>query len=248
VGDRVCVEEGVIVDIEPRKNYIIRRASNLSKESHILAANIDRAVLVATLAHPEVRVEFIDRFLVTCEAYGIPATIALNKTDLGASAAEFRAIYAPAGYDVLEISALAGTGLDALRTLLEGKTTLVAGNSGVGKSTLVKALVPNAPVRIGDISDAHNKGRHTTTSATMYTLPTTGRIIDTPGIKGFGLIDITPRELARYYPEMMNLSPKCHFPNCTHTHEPNCAVRNSIHPSRYSTYLKTLYEHQKYRK
>lgn len=264
VGDRVVVEQGAIVDIEPRRNYIIRRASNLSKESHILAANLDRAVLVATIVQPEVRPEFIDRFLVTCEAYGIPATIVLNKVDLlrggadspdGLVAAldDFRHTYDLAGYGVLEVAALEGEGLDALRELLKDRTTLIAGNSGVGKSTIIKALIPGAEVRTGDISDAHHKGRHTTTYAAMYALPGGGCVIDTPGVKGFGLIDITPQELARYYPEMMGRVSGCRFPNCTHTHEPGCAVRDAVEAgeiaaSRYISYLKTLDEDEKYRK
>ncbi len=253
VGDRVVVEEGMITDIEPRRNYIIRRASNLSKESHILASNLDGAVLVATLVRPDVRTEFIDRFLVTCEAYGIPVTIVLNKTDLGAPADEFLHTYGQAGYDVLEIAALHGTGLDSLRELLKDKTTLIAGNSGVGKSTIIKALIPAAEVRTGEVSDAHNKGRHTTTHAAMYALPEGGYVIDTPGVKGFGLIDIAPQELARYYPEMMRLVRDCRFPNCTHTHEPGCAVREAVEAgeialSRYVSYLKTLEEDEKYRK
>ncbi len=253
VGDRVVVEENMITDIEPRHNYIIRRASNLSKESHILASNIDGAVLVATLIQPDVRTEFIDRFLVTCEAYGIPATIVLNKTDLGAPSGDFRHAYEQAGYEVLEIAALDGIGLDALRELLKDRTTLIAGNSGVGKSTIIKSLIPGADVRTGEISDAHNKGRHTTTHAAMYTLPEGGYVIDTPGVKGFGLIDITPQELARYYPEMMRRVPDCRFPNCTHTHEPGCAVRDAVEAgdiamSRYISYLKTLEEDDKYRK
>ncbi len=253
VGDMVVFEDGAITAVEPRRNYIIRRASNLSKESHILASNLDRAVLVATLVQPDVRTEFIDRFLVTCEAYGIPATIVLNKTDLRAPADDFRHAYELAGYDVLEVSALSGEGLDGLRELLKDKTTLIAGNSGVGKSTIIKALIPGAEVRTGEISDAHNKGRHTTTHATMYALPSGGYVIDTPGVKGFGLIDIEPQELARFYPEMMRRVSGCRFPNCTHTHEPGCAVREAvaageIAESRYVSYLKTLEEDEKYRK
>jgi ribosome biogenesis GTPase len=257
VGDRVVCEQGAIVDIEPRRNYIIRRASNLSKESHILAANLDRAFLVVTLFDPVVREEFIDRFLVTCEAYGIPATLLLNKYDMSRSFApeveEFRRVYESAGYGVLEVSGLTGEGLPALRELLRGNTSLLAGNSGVGKSTLIGALIPGADVRVADISDYHHKGRHTTTHARMYALPDGGDIIDTPGVKGFGLIDIAPEELARFFPEMMGRVSQCRFPNCTHTHEPGCAVRDAvatgaIAESRYLSYLKALEEDDKYRK
>lgn len=248
---------GIVTAIHPRTNYIIRRSSNLSKESHILAANLDRAVLVATLFDPEVRLEFIDRFLVTCEAYKIPATIVLNKIDMCKGfpdeVAEFRRTYELAGYDVLEVSARTGENMDRLAELFRGRTSLLSGNSGVGKSTLIKALCPDAEVRIADISDYHRKGRHTTTFATMYPLPCGGYIIDTPGIKGFGLIDISPEELYRYYPEMMHYAAGCQYYNCTHTHEPGCAVREAIAEghiaeSRYVSYLKTLEEDEKYRK
>ncbi len=254
VGDRVEVEGGAITEIEPRRNYIIRRASNLSKESHILAANLDQAVLVVTLREPEVRREFIDRFLVTCEAYGIPSTIVLNKSDLGEPSEDFVRDYGLAGYRVVEISAKTGEGLEGVRDLLCDKTTLVAGNSGVGKSSLIRALVPDVDIKVGEISDAFHKGKHTTTHAAMYFLPFGGRIIDTPGVKGFGLIDIEPAELARYYPEMMRFLDGCRFPNCTHTHEPGCAVREAVEcgeiaMSRYISYLKTLEEDGgKYRK
>lgn len=261
VGDTVDYEADgtttVITAIHPRRNYIIRRASNLSKESQVIAANIDRAVLVATLFNPTVRPEFIDRFLVTCEAYGIPATIVLNKSDLLGeftdAVAQFKHVYALAGYDVLEVSALTGAGIDRLRELLHGRTTLLAGNSGVGKSMLICALDPAADARVARISDAHLKGRHTTTFARMYALPGGGDIIDTPGVKGFGLIDIDPAELCRFFPEMMRHAPQCQYYNCTHTHEPECAVRSAvagggIAESRYVSYLKTLEEDEKYRK
>ena len=262
VGDVVDYEigedgQGMITAIHPRTNYIIRRASNLSKESHILAANIDRAALVTTLFNPEVKFEFLDRFLVTCEAYRIPATIILNKTDLDREypeqVAEFRHIYKLAGYDVLEVSALTGENIDRLADLLRDRTTLFSGNSGVGKSTLIRALDPGADVKISEISDYHNKGRHTTTYARMYPLPGGGYIIDTPGIKGFGLIDIDPGELHRYFPEMMKYSPECQYYNCTHTHEPGCAVLQAVEAgkiaeSRYVSYLKTLEEDGKHRK
>lgn len=244
-----------IEGIEPRRNYVIRRASNLSKESHIIAANIDQALLLVTLAEPATPPEFVDRFLVTCEAYKVPAVVALSKTDIQQpeAVAAFRAVYEAAGYRVLEVSALAGTGLGAVEELLRGRTTLLAGNSGVGKSTLVQAIDPALDIRTGDISDSHHKGRHTTTFSTMYPLAGGGRIIDTPGIKGFGLLDIDGAELWHYFPEMMRLAPGCRFYNCTHTHEPGCAVREAVERgevawSRYESYLKMLDEDDKYRK
>ena len=205
--------------MEPRRNYLIRRASNLSKESHVIASNLDRALLVATLFSPVTNTEFIDRFLVTCEAYAIPAAIVLNKLDLAAERPdeldEFIAIYETAGYAVYPVSATEGTGLETLRELTAGKTTLLTGNSGAGKSTLIKALVPDADVRINRISEYHHKGMHTTTFARMYPLAGGGNIIDTPGIKGFGLVDIEPGEVFRYFPEFMRHSPDCQYYNCT---------------------------------
>ncbi|MCI5717212.1 MAG: ribosome small subunit-dependent GTPase A [Alistipes sp.] len=262
VGDIVRCErdeagETVIADIEPRRNYIIRRASNLSKESHIIAANLDQALLVATLFSPETAPEFIDRFLVTCEAYKVPVTILLAKADLARTApeamAEFHDIYERAGYRVIDVSATGGEGVDEVRELLRGRTTLLSGNSGVGKSTLVAAVERTAEVRTGEISRSHHKGRHTTTFSTMYPLSEGGYIIDTPGIKGFGLIDIDDAELAHYFPEMMRWLPECRFYNCSHTHEPHCAVieaveRGDIAVSRYESYLKILDEDDKYRK
>ncbi len=247
-----------ICGITPRRNYIIRRSSNLSKESHIIGANIDRALLVVTLFSPETPTEFIDRFLVTCEAYKVAVTIVLAKIDLARAThaeevEEFRAIYQSAGYEVLEISATEGIGLEPIRDMIGGHTTLICGNSGVGKSTLIKALEPTIELRIGDISSSHSKGRHTTTFSTMYPLTEGGYIIDTPGVKGFGLIDIEDTELWHYYPEMMRLSAECGFYNCTHTHEPKCAVRHAVEQgeipfSRYESYLKILDEDDKYRK
>ncbi len=251
-------ESFVICGVEPRRNYIIRRASNLSKESHIIGANIDRAVIVATLFSPETATEFIDRFLVTCEAYKVPATIILAKIDLARAEApdaveEFRAVYESAGYEVIEISATQGIGVDKVRELLHNHTTLISGNSGVGKSTLIKAIEPSLEIRTGEISASHNKGKHTTTFSTMYPLTEGGYIIDTPGIKGFGLLDIEDEELWHYYPEMMAYGAECQFYNCTHTHEPKCAVRNAVERgeiaySRYESYLKILDEDDKYRK
>ena len=261
VGDEVLFtaegDDFVIEELVPRRNYIIRRASNLSKESHIIASNIDRAMLVVTLSSPRTAPEFVDRFLITCEAYSIPATILLAKIDLAEDRREevdaFRATYESAGYEVVEISAKFGTGLDRVKELVAGRTTLIAGNSGVGKSTLIGALEPTLDVRTGEISQSHNKGRHTTTFSTMYPLTGGGSIIDTPGVKGFGLIDIEDAELCRYFPDMMRYAPDCRYYNCTHVHEPDCAVvraveKGEIAYSRYESYLKILDEDDKYRK
>lgn len=262
VGDWVKVEDDeqggyVISAIEPRKNYIIRRASNLSKESHIIASNIDQALLVVTLFSPETALEFVDRFLVTCEAYKVPVTILLAKIDLARehpeAVEEFHAIYESAGYKIIEVSATEGEGVAEVRELLRGRTTLLSGNSGVGKSTLVAAVEQGLDIRTGEISQSHHKGKHTTTFSTMYPLSDGGYIIDTPGIKGFGLIDIDDAELAHYFPEMMRYLPDCRFYNCSHTHEPGCAVveavkRGEIAYPRYESYLKIMDEDDKYRK
>ena len=261
VGDTVHCEAGedgewVIVDIAPRYNYIIRRASNLSKESHIIASNIDRAMLVVTLVEPVTAVEFIDRFLVTCEAYKVPVTILLAKIDLLQDSPEaveqFHRIYEGAGYEVIDISATEGIGVERVKAMLTGKTTLLSGNSGVGKSTLIGAIDPTIDIRTGEISDSFHKGKHTTTFSTMYRVAD-GFIIDTPGVKGFGLIDIDDKELWHYFPEMISRAGECKFFNCTHTHEPHCAVmeavkREEIAFSRYESYLKILDEDDKYRK
>ena len=260
VGDEVRCEKDetgdyTIRDIEPRRNYIIRRASNLSRESHIIAANIDRAVLMVTLRQPETAWEFVDRFLVTCEAYKVPVTILLSKSDLQDTeeVTRFKDIYTCIGYDVMEVAALDGAGVEAVKELLKGKVTLLSGNSGVGKSTLIKAIDPALDIRTGEISESHHKGRHTTTFSTMYPLADGGAVIDTPGIKGFGLIDIEDDELWHYFPEMMRLSAGCRFYNCTHTHEPGCAVVEAVKAGeiayeRYESYLKILDEDEKYRK
>lgn len=260
VGDEVHCEadeagDYVIADICPRRNYVIRRASNLSKESHIIAANIDQALLMVTLRSPQTATEFVDRFLVTCEAYKVPVTILLSKIDRQEAdeVAAFRAVYEGAGYTVLEASALEGHGVEQVKELLAGRTTLLSGNSGVGKSTLIQAIDPSLDIRTGELSDSHHKGRHTTTFSTMYPLAGGGAVIDTPGIKGFGLIDIDDAELWHYFPEMMRTAPDCRFYNCTHTHEPGCAVvaaveRGEIACERYESYLKMLDEDDKYRK
>lgn len=261
VGDTVhceCGEDGewVIVDIAPRHNYIIRRASNLSKESHIIASNIDRAMLVVTLVEPVTATEFIDRFLVTCEAYKVPVTILLAKIDLLRDMPEaveaFHRTYEGAGYEVIDISATDGVGVERVKEMLAGKTTLLSGNSGVGKSTLIGTIDPTIDIRTGEISDSFHKGKHTTTFSTMYRVGD-GFIIDTPGVKGFGLIDIDEKELWHYFPEMISRAGECKFFNCTHTHEPHCAVieavkREEIAFSRYESYLKILDEDDKYRK
>ncbi len=262
VGD--CVEcttsdggEVWIEEILPRRNYIIRRSSNLSKESHIIAANIDQAVVVASLFSPETSMEFIDRFLVTCEAYEIPAAILLNKMDLAMqqpeAAEHFISVYEQAGYHVMQAAAGLGEGVDEFREYLRGRTTLVSGNSGVGKSTLIKAVEPGLDIRIGEVSKAHGKGMHTTTFSQMYPLSFGGCIIDTPGIKGFGLIDIGHEELYHYFPDLMRAAGDCQYYNCTHMHEPGCAViaaveRGAISEDRYISYLKMLEDDEKYRK
>ena len=260
VGDEVqCLtdEQGshVIIDITPRRNYVIRRASNLSKESHIIAANIDQALLLVTLRQPETALEFVDRFLVTCEAYKIPVVILLAKIDLQdeEEVAFFRSVYEPIGYRVVEVSAVTGEGVEEVHDLLVGRTTLLSGNSGVGKSTLVQRIDPSLDIRTGDISESHHKGRHTTTFSTMYPLSEGGALIDTPGIKGFGLIDIEEEELWHYFPEMMHYGRECRFYNCTHTHEPGCAVvaaleEGAISELRYESYLKMMDDDDKYRK
>ena len=261
VGDTVEYEfaengEAAITEVVPRRNYLIRRASNLSKESHIIAANIDRALIVATLFEPVTNTAFIDICLVTCEAYGIPVGIVLNKMDLAVSQPEmleeFVSTYEGAGYRVYGVSALTGEGIDTLREVIADGTVLLTGNSGSGKSSLIKRLVPDADVRIHRISEHHRKGMHTTTFARMYSLEGGGRIIDTPGIKGFGLVEITPDEIFRYFPEFMRYGGECQYYNCTHTHEPGCAVidavvKGCVSGRRYESYLKLLDEDGKYR-
>lgn len=266
VGDHVTVTKAAddadyITAITPRRNYIIRRASNLSKESHILAANLNLAALVVSLREPSTPTTFIDRFLATAEAYGIPAMLILNKADIWDAddcelAEGMKILYSSIGYQVAEVSAHTGEGIDTLRDTLRDKVTLLAGNSGVGKSSLINALVPGANLKTGKISDIHHQGMHTTTFSEMVSLPGGGELIDVPGIRGFGTIDFEPHEVSHYFPEIFRASKECRYGNCKHTGEPGCAVLPAvadhyISESRFASYLSILdeIEHpEKYRK
>lgn len=259
VGDRVSISENLISEIEDRRNYIIRKSQNLSKQSHILAANIDQAFLVVTVNYPQTSTTFIDRFLASAEAYRVPVVLIFNKTDLlDADELHYQQmmvqLYESIGYTCKQISATKGEGVEDLRPLLEGKITLLSGNSGVGKSTLINQLVPHANLRTAEISDAHNLGQHTTTFSEMISLSSlhsplssepAGWLIDTPGIKGFGTFDMEPEELTSYFPEIFHFSKDCRFSNCTHTHEPGCAVLKALEDhyiaqSRYQSYLSMM--------
>ena len=251
VGDHVTVNaEGWIVDIDDRRNYIIRKSINLSKQSHIIAANVDQTLLVVTVNYPQTSTTFIDRFLASAEAYRVPVILVFNKSDLlNDDEAHYQqmliALYQTIGYDCRVISAVNGTGVEELKSLLAGKITLLSGNSGVGKSTLINQLVPSVNLRTAEISDAHNTGQHTTTFSEMIPLEEGGWLIDTPGIKGFGSFDMEPEELTSYFKEIFHFSKDCRFSNCTHTHEPGCAVLkaledNYISQSRYQSYLSML--------
>ena len=263
-----------ITAVRPRRNYIIRKSTNLSRQSHIIAANLDRAFLVITLDFPQVKLPFLDRLLVTCEVYNVPPVIVLNKCDLYGPEHEdmhsaFHEIYEGAGYTVIDVSAHTGQGVDKLREIIAGNmlpdgtpnedhdqstpaVSLFSGVSGVGKSSLIKALDPSLEPRVGDISDAHEQGRHTTTFYEMYSVHSGGFIVDTPGLRGFGLVDLKKEEIALYFPEMLRVSEDCRFAPCTHTHEPGCAVKEAVENGeisveRYESYLGMLDEQTKYR-
>ena len=271
----------VITAVNPRNNYIIRKSTNLSRQSHIIAANLDRAFLVITLDFPQVKLPFLDRLLVTCEVYNVPPVIVLNKCDLYGPEHQdmieaFHEIYEGAGYSIIEVSAHTGQGVDHLRDVVSGKllpdgsvnedydpakpcVSLFSGVSGVGKSSLIKALDPSLEPRVGEISDVHLQGKHTTTFYEMYALTApagegqpSGFIVDTPGLRGFGLVDLKKEEIALYVPEMLKAAQDCRFTPCTHTHEPGCAVKEAVEAGeisydRYSSYLGMLDEEGKYR-
>lgn len=264
VGDRVeivCNAEGTafITQIEDRRNYIVRKSQNLSKQSHIIAANVDQAFLMVTVSHPQTSTTFIDRFLASAEAYSVPVVLVFNKTDLLTPEERHYqqmmvTLYETVGYVCREVSAVQGDGIDGLRALLSDRVTVLSGNSGVGKSTLINALVPGVNLRTAEISDAHDAGMHTTTFSEMIELPVGGYLIDTPGIKGFGTFDMEPEEISSYFKEIFQTSQHCRFSNCTHTHEPGCAVIEAVEnhyiaASRYQSYLSMLEDKddQKYR-
>lgn len=270
VGDRVRFESATdslsdislknpaqISGVLDRKNYLIRKSTNLSRQSHVIAANVDMAFAVVSLYFPEIKLPFLDRMLVTCEVYGIPVTIVLNKVDLyreeaPQAVADFIDIYTNAGYRVVCTSARTGEGVDELRSLTCGNVCLFSGESGVGKSSLIKALDPSLDPKIGRISDVHLQGKHTTSLYEMYRLRTGGWVIDTPGLRGFGLVNLEKEEISRYFPEMLKISENCRFTPCTHTHEPGCAVKEAVEdgrisPERYSSYLGMIEEDRKFR-
>ena len=265
VGDRVdvAVKDGAsyIVSIDARRNYIIRKASNLSKESQILAANIDQALLIVTLKEPVTNTTFIDRFLATAEAYNVPVVIVINKIDLLVDEDEVeyleavKNLYEVIGYKVITMNALAGKGLGELKETLQGKTPLLSGNSGVGKSSIINLVLPGVNLKTGSVSESHHTGMHTTTFSEMFELPEGGCVIDTPGVKGFGTIDFEKSEVAHYFKEIFAISADCRYNDCTHTHEPGCAVLEAVEnhyisQSRYQSYLSILEDgaDDKYRK
>ena len=254
VGDIVLYEDDVICDIEARRNYIIRKSTNLSKQSHIIASNVDMAFLVVTFRLPETPIEFIDRFLVTTEAYNIAVCIVINKIDLFSSkeliqVKQMEDIYRTIGYQTIETSVTERIGIDQLQMMFADKVSVVAGLSGVGKSSLINMVDPSLHARVGDMSDYHQTGRHTTTFAEMYSLNNGGYIIDTPGIRGFGLIHIEKEELYHFFPEIFKVSSGCSFHNCRHINEPGCAVRDAVETGeisvlRYRSYISMMEDTQ----
>lgn len=245
---------GLIKQVYERKNYIVRKSVNLSKQKHILAANIDCAFLVVTLLFPETNLEFIDRFLVTTEAYQVPAAIVLHKVDLYEDLSdhvyEFEDIYKKAGYPIFKVSSISGQGIDELKAFMKGKINLIAGNSGVGKSSLINRIEPSLNIKVQDISLAHFKGKHTTTFYQMYELSNNGYVIDSPGIKGLSFVEIKKEELFHFFPEIFKITSQCKYYNCTHTNEPDCAVKEAvakgiIHELRYHNYLNIFFDKNK---
>lgn len=257
VADITLTHPALITEVLDRINYVIRKSTNLSRQSHVIAANIDMAFAVVTLYFPEIKLPFLDRMLVTCEVYGVPVTIVMNKVDLyGKEAPEavdnFINIYTKAGYRVVQASAKTGEGIDGLRSICDGKVCLFSGESGVGKSSLIKALDPSLDPKIGKISIAHLQGKHTTSLYEMYRLASGGAVIDTPGLRGFGLVNLEKGEIASYFPEMLKAAENCRFTPCTHTHEPGCAVKDAVEngeisPERYSSYLGMIEDDKKFR-
>lgn len=257
LGEVTLTNPALITEVLDRKNYVVRKSTNLSRQSHVIAANINMAFAVVTLYFPEVKLPFLDRMLVTCEVYGVPVTILLNKVDLYRQEApetveNFINIYTKAGYNVVETSAKTGEGIEELRKICDGKVCLFSGESGVGKSSLIKALDPTLDPKIGKISVAHLQGKHTTSLYEMYELASGGAVIDTPGLRGFGLVNLEKEEIARYFPEMLRAAEGCRFTPCTHTHEPGCAVKDAVEngeisAERYSSYLGMIEEDKKFR-
>ena len=257
LGEVTLTNPALVTEVLDRKNYVVRKSTNLSRQSHVIAANIDMAFAVVTLYFPEVKLPFLDRMLVTCEVYGVPVTILLNKVDLYRQEApetveNFINIYTKVGYNVVETSAKTGEGIEELKKICDGKVCLFSGESGVGKSSLIKALDPTLDPKIGKISVAHLQGKHTTSLYEMYELASGGAVIDTPGLRGFGLVNLEKEEIARYFPEMLRAAEGCRFTPCTHTHEPGCAVKEAVEngeisAERYSSYLGMIEEDKKFR-